>query len=33
MFNFKVCIDVVDNYDHLCQKLAKDANIVVISVE
>lgn len=33
MFNFKRRIDFVDNYDHLCQKLAKDANIVVISVE
>lgn len=33
MFNFKRRIDFVDNYDHLCQKLSKDANIVVISVE
>lgn len=33
MFNFKHRIDFVDNYDHLCQKLAKDADIVVISVE
>lgn len=33
MFKIKRRIDFVDNYDHLCQKLAKDANIVVISVE